>query len=105
MVYLKGARRYDGANRVVSSGPVNLPPSGTGVATGTIVSSGNTNQPGSTATTTRYDAAGRVLSQHVVNEVDGTRSYDVSYENPDRPVIADPTKTSDQFGLTAGQIQ
>ncbi|AXV76819.1 hypothetical protein CJO79_07405 [Ralstonia solanacearum] len=80
VVYLKGARRYDGANRVVSSGPVNLPPSGTGVATGTIVSSGNTNQPGSTATTTRYDAAGRVLSQHVVNEVDGTRSYDVSYE-------------------------
>ncbi|ARS56335.1 RHS repeat protein [Ralstonia pseudosolanacearum] len=91
-------RRYDGANRVVSSGPVNLPPSGTGVAIGTIVSSGNTgplhasymealagsntNQPGSTATatTTRYDAAGRVLSQHVVNEVDGTRSYDVSYE-------------------------
>ncbi|AXW18982.1 hypothetical protein CJO85_07415 [Ralstonia solanacearum] len=89
-------RRYDGANRVVSSGPVNLPPSGTGVASGTIVSSGNTgplhasymealagsntNQPGSTATTTRYDAAGRVLSQHVVNEVDGTRSYDVSYE-------------------------
>ncbi|WP_197334563.1 LysM peptidoglycan-binding domain-containing protein [Ralstonia syzygii] len=89
-------RRYDGANRVVSSGPVNLPPSGTGVASGTIVSSGNTgvlhasyiealagsstNQPGSTATTTRYDAAGRVLSQHVVNQVDGTRSYDVSYE-------------------------
>ncbi len=89
-------RRYDGANRVVSSGPVNLPPNGTGVASGTIVSSGNTgplhasyiealagsntNQPGSTATTTRYDAAGRVLSQHVVNEVDGTRSYDVSYE-------------------------
>ncbi len=89
-------RRYDGANRVVSSGPVNLPPSGTGVASGTIVSSGNTgvlhasymealagsntNQPGSTATTTRYDAAGRVLSQHVVNEVDGSRSYDVSYE-------------------------
>lgn len=89
-------RRYDGANRVVSSGPVNLPPSGTGVAIGTIVSSGNTgplhasymealagsntNQPGSTATTTRYDAAGQVLSQHVVNEVDGTRSYDVSYE-------------------------
>ncbi|MFV8603981.1 LysM peptidoglycan-binding domain-containing protein [Ralstonia pseudosolanacearum] len=89
-------RRYDGANRVVSSGPVNLPPSGTGVASGTIVSSGNTgplhasymealagsntNQPGSTATTTRYDVAGRVLSQHVVNEVDSTRSYDVSYE-------------------------
>ncbi|MHA6823018.1 LysM peptidoglycan-binding domain-containing protein [Ralstonia pseudosolanacearum] len=89
-------RRYDGANRVVSSGPVSLPANGTGVASGTIVSSGNTgplhasyiealagsntNQPGSTATTTRYDAAGRVLSQHVVNEVDGTRSYDVSYE-------------------------
>ncbi|MHA6823013.1 LysM peptidoglycan-binding domain-containing protein [Ralstonia pseudosolanacearum] len=80
---------------MVSSGPVNLPANGTGVASGTIVSSGtgplhasyiealagsNTNQPGSTATTTRYDAAGRVLSQHVVNEVDGTRSYDVSYE-------------------------
>ncbi|WP_459204014.1 DNA/RNA non-specific endonuclease [Ralstonia pseudosolanacearum] len=89
-------RRYDGANRVVSSGPVSLPANGTGVASGTIVSSGNTgplhasyiealagsntNQSGSTATTTRYDAAGRVLSQHVVNEVDGTRSYDVSYE-------------------------
>ncbi|MGN8064570.1 LysM peptidoglycan-binding domain-containing protein [Ralstonia sp. 22111] len=89
-------RRYDGANRVVSSGPVGLPPDGTGVASGTIVSSGNTgtlhasyiealagsntNQPGSTATVTRYDPAGRVLSQHVVNEVDSTRSYDVSYQ-------------------------
>ena len=89
-------RLYDGANRVVSSGPAALPPNGTGVASGTIVSSGNTgtlhasyiealagsntNQPGSTATTTRYDAAGRVLSQHVVNEVDSTRSYDVSYQ-------------------------
>nr|CCA86317.1 hypothetical protein RALSY_40535 [Ralstonia syzygii R24] len=55
------------------------------MASGTIVSSGNTgvlhasyiealagsstNQPGSTATTTRYDAAGRVLSQHVVNRM------------------------------------
>ena len=90
-------RRYDGANRVVSSGPVNLPPNGTGLTNDTIVSSGNTgvlhasyiealagsntNQPGSTATITRYDAAGRVLSQHIVNEVDSSRSYDVSYEN------------------------
>lgn len=90
-------RRYDGASRVVESGPDSLPPDGTGMTTGLALSNGgttgplqtsyiaalagtNTDQPGATTTVTRYDADGRVQSQHVVNQVDSSKNYDVVYQ-------------------------
>ncbi|MET3448207.1 LysM peptidoglycan-binding domain-containing protein [Ralstonia sp. 1138] len=90
-------RRYDGASRVVESGPDSLPSDGTGMTTGLALSNGgttgplqtsyiaalagsNTDQPGATTTVTRYDADGRVQSQHVVNQVDSSKNYDVVYQ-------------------------
>ena len=43
----------------------------------------NNDLSGATTTTSHYDATGRLLSQHVVNQADSSLSYDAVYDTYD----------------------
>ncbi|WP_288392677.1 LysM domain-containing protein [uncultured Herbaspirillum sp.] len=72
-------RLYDGASRELQSGPRGSLPSGYISA---LVGS-NTDLSGATSTTSAYDANGRLLSQHVINEANGSGDYDMAYTGYD----------------------
>jgi YD repeat-containing protein len=73
---LLDTRRYDGASRVVHSGPaMSLP-----MAYIQQLTLGNVNLPGAITTTTKYDAAGRAIYQVVINEANPWASYNVFYQ-------------------------
>lgn len=72
-------RFYDGASRVIQSGPAGALPA----AYVTALTQGNADLSGATSTTTRYDAAGRVITQQVVNEADAARNYTTYFQQFD----------------------
>jgi YD repeat-containing protein len=68
-------RLYDGASRLVQSGPAGSLPA----AYVKALTDGNLNISGATTTVSRYDADGRLLSQAVTNEADPSSSTTTQY--------------------------
>ncbi|WP_005034643.1 Ig-like domain repeat protein [Holophaga foetida] len=71
-------RNYDGASRLIMSGPHDGLPDDYVKA----LTDSNSDLSGASTTWYRYDIAGKLLSQHVNNEANGS-SYDISYKTYD----------------------